>query len=129
MYIKQHPGFQDPLHPHYHCKLDKALHGLKKAPRAWYSRLSQKLQALGFVPSKVDIKAFVIIYVLVYVDDTIVVSSSSRAVEALLADLKSEFALKDLGDLHFFLSIEVKKTPECTAKKSVPLTFSAMLGY
>jgi hypothetical protein len=90
---------------------------------------------LGFVPSKVDIslffyiKASVVIYVLVYVDDIIVASSSSRVVEALLADLKSEFALKDLGDLHFFLSIEVKKTPECTAKKSVPLTFSAMLGY
>jgi hypothetical protein len=63
---------------------------------------------LGFVPSKVDIslffyiKASVVIYVLVYVDDIIVASSSSRVVEALLADLKSEFALKDWGDLHFF---------------------------
>jgi hypothetical protein len=63
---------------------------------------------LGFVPSKVDIslffyiKASVVIYVLVYVDDIIVASSSSRVVEALLADLKFEFALKDWGDLHFF---------------------------
>jgi histone deacetylase 1/2 len=32
--------------------------------------------------------------------------------EALLKDLQQEFALKDLGDLHYFLGIEVKKTPD-----------------
>jgi hypothetical protein len=115
VYMKQPPGFQDPTLPSYHCKLDKALYGLKQAPRAWYSRLSFKLQALGFVPSKADIslfvyiKASVTIYLLVYVDDIIVTSSSPKAIDALLMDLKSEFAIKDLGDLHFFLSIEVKK--------------------
>ena len=45
---------------------------------------------------------------LIYVDDIIVTSSSSRAVEALLKDLRMDFALKDLGSLHFFLGIEVK---------------------
>jgi hypothetical protein len=47
--------------------------------------------------------------VLVYVDDIIVASSSSAATKALLADLEKEFALKDLGDLHYFLGIEVKR--------------------
>jgi histone deacetylase 1/2 len=47
--------------------------------------------------------------VLVYVDDIIVTSSSNKAISALLQDLSSDFALKDLGDLHFFLGIEVKK--------------------
>lgn len=46
---------------------------------------------------------------LIYVDDIIVASSSQEAVEALLNDLKLDFALKDLGDLHYFLGIEVKK--------------------
>ena len=46
---------------------------------------------------------------LIYVDDIIVASSSQNATNALLHDLSSEFALKDLGDLHFFLRIEVKK--------------------
>ena len=46
---------------------------------------------------------------LVYVDDIIVASSSSRAVEALLTDLRTNFALKDLGNLNYFLGIEVKK--------------------
>jgi hypothetical protein len=31
--MKQPPGFIDSNFPSYHCKLDKALHGLKQAPR------------------------------------------------------------------------------------------------
>jgi hypothetical protein len=47
---------------------------------------------------------------LIYVDDIIVTSSSDQAISALLQDLSAEFALKDLGHLHIFLGIEVKKT-------------------
>lgn len=50
------------------------------------------------------------IFVLVYVDDIIVASSSRSATDALLKDLQHDFALKDLGDLHYFLGIEVKRT-------------------
>jgi len=46
---------------------------------------------------------------LIYVDDIIVTSSSPEAVTTLLADLKEDFALKDLGKLHYFLGIEVKE--------------------
>jgi hypothetical protein len=46
------------------------------------------------------------------VDDIIVASSVPHATGALLQDLKSNFALKDLGELHYFLGIEVKKTPD-----------------
>jgi hypothetical protein len=53
-------------------------------------------------------KGDVTIFLLVYVDDIIVASSSQEAVSALLQDLRAEFALKDLGPLHYFLGIEVK---------------------
>jgi histone deacetylase 1/2 len=49
-------------------------------------------------------------FVLIYVDDIIVTSSSDYAITVLLEDLNKNFAIKDLGDLHFFLGIEVKKT-------------------
>ena len=49
---------------------------------------------------------------LVYVDDIIIASSSQEATEALLKDLQRDLALKDLGDLHHFLGIEVKKTSD-----------------
>jgi hypothetical protein len=48
-------------------------------------------------------------FVLVYVDDIIVVSSSTEAITLLLKSLEKEFALKDLGELHYFLGIEVNK--------------------
>jgi histone deacetylase 1/2 len=54
-------------------------------------------------------KGGVTIYLLIYIDDIIVASSSTTATEALLKDLQAEFALKDLGELHYFLGIEVKK--------------------
>jgi len=116
VYMRQPPGYEDKSKPHFICKLDKALYGLKQAPRAWYSRLSTKLQSLGFCASKADISLFyykkgqITIFLLIYVDDIIVASSSERATQALLSDLKAEFALKDLGELHYFLGIEVKKT-------------------
>jgi histone deacetylase 1/2 len=46
---------------------------------------------------------------LVYVDDIIIASSSNNATDVLLKSLNQEFALKDLGELHYFLVIEVKK--------------------
>jgi histone deacetylase 1/2 len=48
-------------------------------------------------------------FILVYVDDIIVASSSQAAVDALLRDLEKDFAIKDLGDLHYFLGIQVQK--------------------
>lgn len=89
VYMKQPPGFVYKNSPFHVCKLDKALYGLKQTPRAWYSRLSQKLQALGFVPSKSDTSLFIynksntFIFVLIYVDDIIVTSSSDEAVIGL----------------------------------------------
>jgi histone deacetylase 1/2 len=115
VYMKQPPGYADPHAPHHICKLDKALYGLKQAPRAWFSRLSSKLHALGFISSKTDTSLFlyhksaITIYLLIYVDDIIVASSSDAAITALLEDLNVHFAIKDLGDLHFFLGTEVKK--------------------
>jgi hypothetical protein len=42
---------------------------------------------------------------LIYVDDIIITSSSPEAVTALLKNLRSEFALKDLGELNYFLEL------------------------
>jgi hypothetical protein len=77
-----------------------------------------KLIDLDFQSSKVDTSLFfyqkgdVCIFVLIYVDDIIVASSTQQATTDLLKDLKADIALKDLGELHYFLGIEVKKTQD-----------------
>jgi hypothetical protein len=115
VYMRQPPSYENRENPNFVCQLDKAIYGLKQAPRALYSRLSSKLISLGFTPSKGDTSLFFLnnqgttMFVLVYVDGIIVVSSSTKATDSLLKSLKKEFALKDLEDLHYFLRIEVTK--------------------
>ena len=117
VYMAQPPGFIHPSYPHHVCKLQKALYGLKQAPRAWFSRLSNKLFELGFMGSKSDSSLFIykstnlIIYVLLYVDDIIVTGSDSHAIHRLINYLQLDFAIKDLGPLHFFLGIEAVLVP------------------
>ena len=117
VYMTQPPGFEDSHQRDMVCKLDKAIYGLKQAPRAWFARLSSKLCDLGFRSSSADTSLFVLqnsevtLYVLVYVDDLILTGSSVAAVDKLLHQLHSAFAIKDLGSLKYFLGIEVTTDP------------------
>jgi hypothetical protein len=116
VYMTQPPGYHHPQFPNHICKLRKAIYGLKQAPQAWFSRLSNRLLALGFHSSKSDSSLFIChtntvkIYVLIYVDDIIITSSSSVAIDQLLSSLQADFAVKDLGSLKFFLGVEVIPT-------------------
>lgn len=49
------------------------------------------------------------IFLLVYVDNIIVMGFSKKAVRNLINTLFSIFKLKDLGDLQFFLAMELTK--------------------
>lgn len=48
-----------------------------------------------------------IIYMLIYVDDIIIAIPSVQATKELLQQLYRDFAIKDMGDLHYFLGVEV----------------------
>jgi histone deacetylase 1/2 len=116
VFMHQPPGFEDPRYPQFVCKLQKSLYGLKQSPRAWYSRLSDKLQQLGFIPSVADTSLFiyhhdgVTILMLVYVDDIVIAGSSCSVVDHLLRNLSSSFPIKDLGTLRYFLGLEAAYT-------------------
>jgi hypothetical protein len=45
---------------------------------------------------------------LLYVDDIVLTASSQQLLHRVIAALKQEFAMKDLGPLHFFLEIVVQ---------------------
>uniref|UniRef100_A0A2N9HQK3 Reverse transcriptase Ty1/copia-type domain-containing protein n=1 Tax=Fagus sylvatica TaxID=28930 RepID=A0A2N9HQK3_FAGSY len=113
VFMAQPPGYQHPSYPTHVCKLQKAIYGLKQAPRAWFSRLSSRLLQLGFHGSLSDTSLFFYksksftMFILIYVDDIIITCSKPTEIDALLIVLQSDFAIKDLGTLHYFLGVEV----------------------
>lgn len=116
IYMVQPPGFIDRSRPDYVCHLHKSLYGLKQAPRAWYQRLSSFLISLGFHVSRADSSLFILhkdgysMFLLVYVDDIILTGSHTAPLSTLITTLQQEFAITDLGDLHYFLGIELQHT-------------------
>jgi hypothetical protein len=102
--MKQPPRYYSSTHPNLVCKLDKALYGLKQAPRAWYSRLSTKFAWLGFLASQADTSLFIYhrgqvhIFLLIYVNDIIIVNSSNQTIDALLNDLSGLISLLSILD-------------------------------
>ncbi|GKB74153.1 ribonuclease H-like domain-containing protein [Tanacetum coccineum] len=83
VYMHQPPGFVDPNKPNYVCHLQRSLYGLKQAPRAWFQRFASYATRVGFQHSKTDSFLFVfhrgsdIAYLLLYVNDIILTTSSS----------------------------------------------------
>jgi len=113
VYMQQPPGFIHPEKPHHVCRLRKSIYGLKQAPRAWFQTLQKFLCDYGFVNSKSDSSLFIfriagtVLYTLVYVDDIIITGNSSIKVNECIAALAHTFSIKDLGNLHYFLGVEV----------------------
>uniref|UniRef100_A0A2N9IMI3 Uncharacterized protein n=1 Tax=Fagus sylvatica TaxID=28930 RepID=A0A2N9IMI3_FAGSY len=113
VFMAQPPGYQHPSYPNHVCKLKKAIYGLKQAPRAWFSRLSSRLLQLGFHGSLSDSSLFIYksksftMFILIYVDDIIITCSNPTEIDELLLLLQSDFAVKNLGKLHYFLGVEV----------------------
>ncbi|XP_066361067.1 uncharacterized protein [Miscanthus floridulus] len=120
VYVKQPPGFEHPNFPDRVFKLQKALYGLKQAPRAWYARLKTFLLKNGFKMGSVDKTLFLLrqgndtLIVQIYVDD-IIFGGSSHALVKKFADVMSkEFEMSMMGELNFFLGLQIKQTSEGT---------------
>ena len=113
IYMEQPPGFHHPRYPHHVCQLRKSLYGLKQAPREWFRKLTGRLLALGFHRSKTDPSLYFLttrpLYVLIYVDDILILGPSISPIYQLITSLKTHFRLKDLGPASHFLGIELHK--------------------
>jgi hypothetical protein len=107
VYVRQPPRFESEKYLHRVYKLRKALYGLKQVPR-------------GFEIGKVDQILFLlrqgrdILVVQVYVDDIVFGGSSNSLVVRFAEDLSKEFEMSMMGELQFFLGLQIKQSKEGT---------------
>ena len=94
------------------------LYGLKQASRQWYERLSLFLLSHEYERGKIDKTLFIkkagtnIILVQIYVDDIVFGSSNVKLCEDFFKAIQGEFEMSMIGELSFFLGLQVKQSKE-----------------
>jgi hypothetical protein len=99
--------------PNQVCKLQKSLYGLKQESRKWNERLTSLLLREGYEQSTADYSLFTLTKdanftaLLVYVDDIILAGNDLMEFQRIKHILDSNFKIKDLGVLKYFLGLEI----------------------
>jgi hypothetical protein len=97
------------------CKLKKSLYDLKQSPRMWYQKFDTYIIGLGFVRREVDHCVYSkkvgnhFIYVVLYVDDMLLVGNNIDVIKEVKSQLSSKFDMKDLGVANLILGMEIKR--------------------
>lgn len=94
------------------CHLLKSLYGLKQTPRAWHLRLKAELEKMQFTESAADPGLFIKtgaqpIYLLIYVDDIVLVSNYIDELTNTKQQLMTVFEARDLGSATFYLGMDI----------------------
>ena len=98
------------------CRLKKALYGLKQSPRAWFDRFRRAVCEMGYRQCNGDHTVFYrhstekITILAVYVDDIIITGDDAVEITRVKSCLSKAFEVKDLGQLRYFLGIEVARS-------------------
>ena len=114
IYLKQPPGYEEGT-SNLVCHLQRALYGLRQAPRQWHARLKKELEEIGFTESEADPGLFIYndkqgtIYLLVYVDDMLVAAKELSSVEWAKCKIKDIFDARDLGEAQVYLGMLIKR--------------------
>ena len=119
IFMNQPEGYQEGT-PDTVCHLRKSLHGLRKAPRAWNTRLKTELELMSYEASDSDARLYIAqhkgsnVYILVYVDDILIAAKDMAANINVKESLASAFNVKDLGEAKHFLGKSLTETEQST---------------
>ncbi len=104
IYMKQPEGFEVKGRQEMVCLLKKSLYSLKQSPRQCYKRFDSFITSVGFERSQYDSCLYhkrsghkCALYLLLYVDDMLLISDSAEEIKSLKHKLSSEFDMKDIG--------------------------------
>jgi Reverse transcriptase (RNA-dependent DNA polymerase)/gag-polypeptide of LTR copia-type/Pol polyprotein, beta-barrel domain/GAG-pre-integrase domain/Integrase core domain len=93
------------------CKLQKSIYGLKQAPRVWNQKIRRYLRSIGFQHTHADhciyCNTATGVIIAMWVDDLVIFGKGMSGINRLKKDLGKEFNMKDLGELKYFLGIQV----------------------
>ena len=116
IYMHQPDGYRVSGGEEQHVwKLQKSLYGLKQAGRAWNKTMDAALINMGFRPTHSDSCVYVmrdddsVMYLLVYVDDLLLVASDADQLASVKAQLSSRFEMKDMGEAQFILGVQIRR--------------------
>ena len=117
VYMEIPPGFSTSQTKGKVLRLKKSLYGLKQSPRAWFDRFRRAMCGMGYKQCNGDHTLFYrhrgkkIAILVVYVDDIIITGDDTQEIAQLKENISKEFEVKDLGQLKYFLGIEIARSP------------------
>ncbi|CAA6664730.1 unnamed protein product [Spirodela intermedia] len=106
-------SFREEKNQHFVCRLKKSLYGLKQSLRAWFGKLLATMHEMDYRQSNSDHTLFFkhsrneISILLVYIDDMIFTRDDLLEIEMLNDKLSTCFKIKRLGNLKYFLGMEI----------------------
>ena len=111
IYIMQPIGFEDSTAKV--CLLHKALYGLKQAARQFYKFLSKLLLDEGFESIAADQSVFINkstrMIIAAHIDDLLIFCADKSQTKLLKAKLEKRVQISDLGDISFYLGMEITR--------------------
>ena len=115
--MEQPEGWVVPGKEDWVCLLKKAIYGLKQASRQWNAKIHRTLLNQGFIRTYSDAGVYVyssktngqVCYVVLYVDDLLLLGDSKPFIEQIKNHLKKEYQMTDLGPVERFLGLRIRR--------------------
>lgn len=117
--------------PNEMLKLRKGLYGLKQSPRLWHEKWLSVMDKLGFSALTSEQCMFQRngVWVLIYVDDIILMSEREDAISSAKQDIGKFLDVKDLGLLRCFLGVTFSRNEEMAWLSQQPYTVSLLQKF